>query len=177
VAATPIENNEPQRLDEPGPRPVPSVSARRLLVATDELDTSRAPPDRAHIVSVLYALADALDVIVPYPANEILRVREVTNELGRSDGRADAEAGLVRIALDSAVRALAHVQPLPDTDRTRLARAIDALQDATERVDPDHPLAVQYRALRSAFRASVHAVYAATGAPDPEVATTPTAHR
>jgi len=162
---------EPQALTEPEPRPVPSLPAQRLLVATDELDTSHARPDRADVVRALYALADAIEVVAPAHPNEILRVREVANELGLSGQRAEAEAELVRIALDAATRALAHVKLQPHTDRARLAEAIAALRDAADRIDPDRPLLSQYRTMRSAFHASVRAVYAATGAPEPEIAT------
>jgi len=177
--ATPPETRaaiQPRAL-APGPRPVPSVPAQQLLVATDQLDTARARLDRASIVRALYALGDALEAVAPEHPNEILRVRQVTNELSRSEPRADAEAELVRIALDAATRALANVKDQPETDRGRLAEATDALRDATDHIDRDRPLRSQYPAVRSAFHASVRAVYAATGAPDPEIANPPTTAR
>jgi len=157
----------------PAPRVVPSVPAQQLLVATDQLDTARARLDRASIVRALYALADALEAVAPEHPNEILRMRQVTNELTRSDQRADTGSDLVRIALDAATRALANVKRQPETDRVRLEEAIAALRDASAGIDPDRPLRAQFPAVRSAFRASVRAVYAATGAPDPEIANPP----
>jgi hypothetical protein len=154
--------------------PVPPVEAQNLLVATDELDTEHAVVDHAHVLSALYALVDSLELLVPDRTSDILRLRETTEEFSLST---DRDAELARIALDSATRALAHVQASADRDRARLAAAVVAMAGATDRLDPHRPLGEQSRELRSAFSASVRVVYAATGAPEPDIAVTPVAGR
>jgi hypothetical protein len=158
----------------PIPHAAPPREAQFLLVATDELQTSPTELAHAQLVSALYALADALEVVAPERAADILSVREATNQLGRSDLEATMQGALTRTAFDAATRAIDHAQPPAERDRQRLADAVVAMHRATDGLDPHRSLTEQTSTLRSAFRASVYAVYAATGAAEPEIAATPT---
>jgi hypothetical protein len=160
------------RSSETAPRPVPPPQAQYLLVATGELDAANAELDDGHVVRALYALADALEVVAPQRADEIVSLRERTQALGRAELEPDAHAGLAQLALDVATHVLAGAHPWADRDRQRLVNAVDAMASATVRIDPHRRLGDQAGALRSVFDASVRAVYAATGAAEPE--TTPT---
>lgn len=155
---------------------VPPEPARQLLAASDDLDTAPPEPHNAALVRGLHALADALDLVAPHHPAEILRLRQTTDELEDAHLRPGSHASLVRIAFDAAARALAGVSAPRPCDRDRLSASVDALRAATKDVDPHLPLTAQYVQLRAALRASVRAVFAATGSPEPTIAMAPATH-
>ena len=150
------------------PPALPSPQAQYLRVATDELDAEHDTPDRGHVVSVLNALADALDVVAPQHPDEIRTLRATTAELGRPGADPKNPAGIAKRALAAANHALADAQPPAEPDRKRFSDAVGAMVGATELIDPQRSLVEQSATLRSVFHASVRAVYAATGAQPPE---------
>jgi hypothetical protein len=163
-------NIQPPELSAPTPRPVPTDQAQRLLTAVAELDVPSNRPERMRIVEALRALADALDVVSPDRPNELLELRKTTDQIERGEPRTASEAELVQLALDAAAHALAAMQPGGAVDRPRLNEAIVDLAHATGALEPQRTLREQRTRVHGALRASVRAVFAATGAPEPALA-------
>jgi hypothetical protein len=163
-------NIQPPELATPPPRPVPTVQAQQLLVAVDALDAPSAGPERMRVIAALQALADAIDVISPDRPNELLALREITDQLERGEPRSASQAELVQLALADAARALAATPPGGAVDRARLNDAVVELAHASGALEPQRTLREQRPRVRGAFRASVRAVFAATGAPEPALA-------
>jgi hypothetical protein len=162
-----VESIRPIAPRETGSAPMSlaPTESRRLLAATNQLEVSRARPDRAHVVHALRALVDVLEVIAPDAATSIDRARDAVDRLDKASAKTPT-ANLVRVALDAAQKALGDVSPVP-ADPQRYREAMDDLRIATVKIDPELPLLEQYAGVRAAFRASVRVVFAATNCAEP----------
>lgn len=155
------------------PTPAPPT-AQRLLAAANQLAVAHAVPSHTHVVHALVRLADALEVLVPERAEDILRVRQSATEMERSHRSALIHADLVRTGLEAAARALEHVRLPAHVDpmsihALRLREATLAVTNAVAAIDTDAPLLDQYGYVRVAIRESTRAVYAALLAPEPQI--------
>jgi len=161
-------NIQPPELAMPPPRPVPPEAAQELLTAVDEVDA--AGPDQMRVVRALRAFADALDVVAPGRPNDLIDMRQAIDQLEGSAPRTGSDAQLVQLALNAAARALAAVPPSKAVDLNRLQSDVGELGRMTASLALYRPLREQRAELRMALRASVRAVFAATGAPPPVLA-------
>jgi streptomycin 6-kinase len=164
----------------PNPMPLdrtesePPEAAKRLLAAANQLASVRGDIEHERVIHALERLADALEVIAPERADDIIRVRQSAIELSRSAPEARVHSALVRAGLEAAARVLAGTRPPDDAEppsihTLRLREASLAVANATAALDPDRPLLEQYGYVRVAIRESTRAVFAAVGAADPNV--------
>lgn len=136
-------------------------AVRRLVASVAALDDAPRTDDHVALLAAMRALRDSLDAIAPHRTAELARVRTMTQALERAVGNADAHADFVRIGLVSASQALASVAPRYGAGCFR--NGVDALADASARIDPETRLAAQYPEVKAALHAASAALLATEG--------------